>query len=125
MNAINCKPVRREIDDGNPDQQLSSETIQHLNLCSECRRFHEEQRALLELLASLEPASAPPDFDFRLRARLASQENIRGPLNMNLFRTGIRPLAAAALVLLIVVVGIEVKSRLSNLESASTNSVPK
>jgi hypothetical protein len=114
MKIINCKRARREIDEMNLDQQLSSAATEHLSGCAECRSFRDEHRALRDLVASLETVGAPADFDFRLRARLAREKgSARRGFDINTFAIGMRPIAAAGLVLLIVVAGIEVKSRWS------------
>jgi hypothetical protein len=114
MNPNNCKSVRRELDELNLDKQLSSDGLQHLKACAECRRFDEEQRALRGLIASLETVSAPADFDFRLRARLAREKGVRSSyLNRTGLWATLRPIAAAGMVLLITVAGILVKNRLS------------
>src|SRR5438876_2555785 len=77
MTALNCKSVRREIDEATLSQQLTREAIEHLRACAGCRRFHEEYHALRGLMASLETVTAPADFDFRLRARLAAEKERR------------------------------------------------
>jgi hypothetical protein len=119
MNSTNCKLLQREMDDLDLDQQLGNEAIRHLNECAECRRFRDEHRALRALVGSLEAVSAPPDFDFRLRARL-SREKQRANFDLHAAWVHIRPLAAAAMVLLITVAGIMVKSRVSRNRQTTT-----
>src|SRR5882672_2253194 len=42
-------------------------------LCAACSEFRAERTSLRELVGSLEPVTAPGDFDLRLRARLARE----------------------------------------------------
>ena len=66
------------------------------------------------LVAGLETVKAPADFDFRLRARLAREkDSASGTFSVDAWWTRVRPIAAAAMVLLIVVGGIVIKNRLS------------
>jgi hypothetical protein len=51
---------------------LSKAASAHLETCSPCGAFYNERLSLRRLVGSLEPVSAPPDFEFRLRARLAA-----------------------------------------------------
>jgi hypothetical protein len=50
----------------------------HLEACAECREFRRGREALLGLLGGLERVSAPDDFEFRLRARMARQRGAGG-----------------------------------------------
>lgn len=111
MNVINCKSVRRELDELNLDQQLTGEAARHLSSCRECRHYGDEHRALRGLIASLATVNAPADFDFRLRARLAREKDSRSSyLNRSTLWSSFRPIAAAAMVVLITVAGILVKN---------------
>ena len=74
MRLANCKTVCREIDELNVDQNLSTFASEHLLGCERCQTFYDGRRNLRTLLAGLEPVEAPADFDFRVRARLASGE---------------------------------------------------
>src|SRR5919109_1966382 len=113
MNTINCKLVRNEIDETSVDQELSGSAARHLIACAGCRRFHEEQRALRDLVASLESVKAPADFDFRLRARLATEKDrSRITFHFNRASLATRALAAATLVLLLVVTGVLIRNRM-------------
>lgn len=69
---MNCKTYRTEIDDAHGGGHLSAGTEAHLRLCEGCRTFFRERQALRRLVGELEPVAAPPDFEFRLRARLAA-----------------------------------------------------
>ena len=50
----------------------SPDISQHLGECNACRDFHEKQTKLRQIVGSLGTVSAPSDFDFRLRSKLAS-----------------------------------------------------
>ena len=71
MEAMNCQACRIEIEETETSQSLSVEARAHAETCLPCRAVRDEHRALRRLVGSLEAVSAPPDFDFRLRARLA------------------------------------------------------
>ena len=69
---MNCQTCQFEIEELEMDEGLSDEARAHLSVCVVCRAFHDERQALKRLVGSLEAVSAPHDFDFRLRARLAA-----------------------------------------------------
>ena len=77
MKWMECRATRREIDEGG--EQLSAPALQHVASCAPCLAFQNERARLRELLTSLEPVTAPADFDFRLRARIAAQTEKPGP----------------------------------------------
>ncbi len=72
-----CRNTRREIDESELHQTLSDNAAVHLQVCAGCRAFHEERTRLRDLIGSLEPVTAPGDFDFRLRARIAVRTQSR------------------------------------------------
>jgi hypothetical protein len=72
MEAINCKACRIEIEETEANESLSVRARAHAETCLPCRAFRHERQALRQLVGSLETVAAPPDFDFRLRARLAA-----------------------------------------------------
>lgn len=69
---MNCQRCRVEIEELEAGERLTEEARAHLSVCHVCRAFHDERQSLKKLIGSLGAVSAPPDFDFRLRARLAS-----------------------------------------------------
>jgi hypothetical protein len=73
MKNNNCELIRRELDELMPGEATSAAAIEHLRECAACREFHEKQTKLRQIVGSLGTVAAPPDFDFRLRARLASE----------------------------------------------------
>lgn len=73
MNAKDCRAVRREIDICELGQRLDEQVEAHLIACADCAQFRLEREQLRELVGSLRPVAAPPDFDLRLRARMARE----------------------------------------------------
>lgn len=69
---MNCQTCRIEIEELMTGEGLSKEARTHLERCSPCQAFYDERMSLRKLVGSLEPVAAPPDFEFRLRARLAA-----------------------------------------------------
>ena len=114
MTSNDCKLVRREIDEADLNQQLSSAASQHLQSCPACRSFRDEGRGLRSLMSSLETVAAPADFDFRLRARLAREKDRPHSVFAIGDLIGARSLATVALLLLIAVAGIIVRNRMSS-----------
>jgi hypothetical protein len=102
MNGKECRATRREIDESELNQQLSSQASAHVALCAACRDFRAERASLRELVGSLEPVTAPGDFDLRLRARLARepQGHSRQPWIFGLV-IGTPAITVAALVVII------------------------
>lgn len=72
---MNCQSCRNEIEELELGESLSVEAAAHVNTCMPCGAFYHERLSLRRLVESLEPVSAPPDFEFRLRARLAANGN--------------------------------------------------
>ncbi len=97
MKNINCKAVRRELDESLPFENFSAALRDHLQGCADCRDLHQRQMRLQQIVGSLETVAAPGDFDFRLRARLADAR----PAPSSWFRTSSVLGIAAILVLVI------------------------
>jgi hypothetical protein len=97
MRSMNCQVIRRKIEEAELDQYPGDEAAAHLRACESCRGFQKERAALRQLVGSLEMVSAPADFYFRLRARLAASKNAR---RRSLFRflpaPGVPAIALAA-----------------------------
>lgn len=70
-----CETIRQELDELMLDETSSAAVLEHLRECAACREFHQKQTKLRQIVGSLGTVSAPPDFDFRLRARLASDSS--------------------------------------------------
>jgi hypothetical protein len=69
---MKCQSCRIEIEELEMGGSLTRAASAHLDTCSPCGAFYNERLSLRRLVGSLEPVPAPPDFEFRLRARLAA-----------------------------------------------------
>ena len=83
---------------------------EHLKECLACREFHQTQTKLRQMVGSLGTVSAPADFDFRLRARLANDSGGEGLHYWSFARRGL----AVAAVLVLFVTGIVVVRNVVN-----------
>jgi hypothetical protein len=72
---MNCQSCRIEIEERETSESLSQAASAHLNACPSCGAFYHERLSLRRLVGSLEPVTAPSDFEFRLRARIAVSES--------------------------------------------------
>jgi hypothetical protein len=101
MNGKECRATRREIDESELNQRLSDQARSHLAVCASCSDFRAERASLRELVGSLEPVTAPGDFEMRLRARIASEQGrARQPFIFR-FVTSTPAIATAALVVML------------------------
>ncbi len=69
---MDCKQCRVEIDEVQRGAAVSEAAAAHIQACAGCTSFRNESLALGRLIGDLEMVTAPADFDFRLRARLAN-----------------------------------------------------
>src|SRR5258708_25809082 len=100
MKWMECRATRREIDEGG--EHLTAQALRHVASCARCRAFQNQRTRLRDLLTSLEPVTAPADFDFRLRARMAAQTERLGPRSFfNGFALGTPAMAGAAAVVIV------------------------
>ena len=67
---MNCKQIRDAIDNASRHNLYGGAVTSHLNGCPDCRRYLDETASLRGLLGAQPRVGAPPDFEFRLRARL-------------------------------------------------------
>jgi|SRR5580765_252241 len=104
MNAKDCRIVRLEIDSSELGQRLSETAEAHVASCPSCAEFRAERSRLRALVGSLEPVTAPADFDMRLRARIA-RENQGQAQQPWIFRLIVSTPAIAAAALLVILVG--------------------
>ena len=104
MKWMECRATRREIDEGG--EQLSAQALRHVAACAPCLAFQNERARLRELLTSLEPVTAPADFDFRLRARIAAQAEGVGPRSFFSGFTLSTPAMAVAAVVVVVALSV-------------------
>lgn len=102
MRRMNCRSVRRELEEAVPGEVLSPVASDHIKNCVECGTFREKHLKLQKLVSSIGTVEAPGDFDFRLRARLAGEK--RGsatPFAMRNLSLGFRSAALVTVLLLI------------------------
>lgn len=101
MRTMNCRNVRRGIEEAGPGDLLSISVAEHMRNCPECVRFSEEDVKLREIVSSLGMVEAPADFEFRLRARLAGEKrDFANYFSLGGLSVGFRTVAFAGLLLL-------------------------
>lgn len=96
MRKNKCEMIRQELDELMLDETCSAAAVAHLKECFACREFHQTQTKLRQMVGNLGTVAAPADFDFRLRARLASE-----PATFNYWPFLQRGLALAAVVVVL------------------------
>jgi hypothetical protein len=82
---MNCKQYRTEIEEVGggagklppPAGPHATAAASHAAVCAECRTFGDETAALRGLISGLARVDAPPDFEFRLRARISAADSSR------------------------------------------------
>ncbi len=121
---MKCKPYQTEIEESEASAGLKPELRVHLDACALCRKFYDERTALKRLVGNLERVSAPNDFEFRLRARLAATENNR---RRGLLRRSLVPGMASVVLASIfaLAVGLAFQFRQKTESSPATASVPE
>ena len=105
MKERQCEVIRCELDELTLGDEGSTAVTQHLRECGECREFHQKQTRLRQIVGSLGTVEAPPDFDFRLRARLANESSAAG-FHLRAFQWSSAKGAAAVAMLLVFVGGV-------------------
>jgi hypothetical protein len=71
---MSCKQIRKAIDAASGHNSNSGHVASHLSGCPDCHRYSDEAASLLRLLSAQPRVEAPPDFEFRLRARIANAQ---------------------------------------------------
>jgi hypothetical protein len=104
MRDTKCELIRRELDELTLGDEAGVSASQHLRDCGECREFHQQQMRLRQIVGSLGTVQAPPDFDFRLRARLANESGSAG-FHLRGFQWTFATKGFAAAAMLLVFVG--------------------
>jgi hypothetical protein len=116
---MNCRNVRRQIEETEPGELLGVAVKAHLASCAACETISREQSNLQTIISSLGTVEAPGDFEFRLRARLAGEQRGQAsPYVMRKFSFGLRAGALASVLLLLgaAFVFVTFKTRLSGTE---------
>ncbi len=101
MREKKCETVRHELEELMLNDECSMYVTQHMRECGDCREFHQKQTKLRQIVGSLGTVEAPPDFDFRLRARLANESSGNG-LRVMQWSFASKGFAAATMMLLFV-----------------------
>jgi hypothetical protein len=76
---MNCRDFLNEFEDRNA---LSETATLHLNDCVDCRKINTVQTRVWQVIDGFKPVDVPNDFDFRVKARIASAKpgDFRQPL---------------------------------------------
>lgn len=94
---MDCKAFRKEFEELETGELLGAMAQRHVDSCASCRTFQVERLSLGQLIKSLGTIDAPPDFDFRLRARLAAANSAGSKsLNRARFAPGLKAISVAA-----------------------------
>ncbi|HEX5708165.1 MAG TPA: hypothetical protein VFX96_12760 [Pyrinomonadaceae bacterium] len=97
---MSCKKYIAEIEEAAAGSTLSVAARRHLDACAPCGAFERERNALRALVGSLGAVAAPPDFEFRLRARMHTDA---GAPRRSLFGGSLAPVAGVTLAALFAV----------------------
>jgi cytoskeletal protein RodZ len=104
---MDCKVFRQEFETLNAGEHPSAQAQAHLNSCPACRSFQSERLSLRQLIGTLGTVGAPPDFDFRLRARLAAAKSTEGySFHRKRFAPGLKAITVAASFALLITAAI-------------------
>jgi hypothetical protein len=107
---MDCKAFRNEIEELETGASLSATAQTHVDSCVACRTFQRERLSLRRLVGSLGTVNAPPDFDFRLRARLATARSAgNGSFRRTRFAPSLKAISVAASFVLLVAAAIAFK----------------
>jgi hypothetical protein len=112
--------VRIEVDEAEKDWQPTGQTLAHLQECPSCRTFFSERSQLRQMVAGLEPVTAPADFNFRLRAKLSEESSLRHKFGYAGF---VPVLRFAAITSLALVLGLAAWYRISPRQTSETTAV--
>jgi hypothetical protein len=118
MSKTDCRNVRREIEETATGELLTAPAREHLSNCATCTMFGNEEQKLRNMVASLGTIEAPADFDFKLRARLATS----GSFRRNLLSGNGFDMRSVAFAVLILLFGFGLI--LMNVRSRSNESAP-
>lgn len=128
MRNMNCRNIRREIEQAGSAGFLSAAALSHLEACAECQTLSRQQTNLQAILSGLGTVEAPGDFDFRLRARLAGEKRMGAhSLPFANLSFGLRSTAVAAILLLLgsAVLFVAFKSNPNTSVAGVDNAAPK
>lgn len=121
MKRVNCRSVCFQIDAAEAGWEPSSTITEHLLTCDNCRAFFADRAKLRQMVAGLGQVEVPPDFDFRLRARLAAEDQ-RPTRSFSFGGLRLRMPTAVVATLAVIVVGAFVFRSL-NVQPVTTTSL--
>jgi hypothetical protein len=126
MNANGCKTFSRQIDELGLGEEPNAPIRAHLQSCASCRNFYNDRLKLRQMIGDLAAVTAPGDFDFRLRARLAQERNQAvSPFSLAGFGFGL-PSIALAILAVVVGVGLYVRTTTTPVtQQAQVETTPK
>lgn len=104
---MDCKAFRKEFEELETGESLGATAQQHVDACTACRTFQVERLSLGQLIKSLGAIDAPPDFDFRLRARIAAAKSTNSnSFSRARFAPGLKAISVAASFALLIAAAI-------------------
>lgn len=112
MSKSICTTIQRELDEMSLGEDCSVVSFEHLAQCDECRDYHQKQTKLREIVGSLGTVSAPPDFEIRLRSRLARDNNASRTHFINSWSLSRRSAVVATVLVLLIGGAIFVSQRI-------------
>lgn len=125
MKNTDCRHTQREIDSNELNQQLSDSSMTHISGCLPCRELLDRASSLRNLVASLGSVSAPPDFDMRLRARLAAERKSNVTwINFLRQAPGVPAIAFAFALLVIITLAVFMRSSDSSEIANAPQAIP-
>ncbi len=102
MRSMSCQNIRSEIEAAGSVDYLSQAAAAHINSCAACETLSRQQSRLHSILSNLGTVEAPGDFDFKLRARLATEKAAKGN-SFSLWRLSFSQSAAAVATILLLI----------------------
>jgi len=102
MSKTICATVQQELDELTLSEDCGVAAAKHLAECANCRDFQTKQTKLRQIVGSLGTVSAPADFEYRLRSRLARDNGASPSHFANLWSSSQRSAAVATAVVLLI-----------------------
>jgi hypothetical protein len=120
---VNCQELReRIVDPSSSTQGGHAPVVEHLQTCAACRSLARDFAAIERLLRAAPDAEPPPDFDQRVRARLARETATAQMLARLASR---RVLGAGAVVLGLVLAGFLIRKSPAPAPAPSAPAAPR
>lgn len=114
MSEMNCKQYRAGLEETDiAAGETRARFASHAADCAQCRGLGDELAALRGLVAGLARVDAPPDFEFRLRARIRAAESAPARSWSQALRPRAAWLAAAGCVALAAALALQTRNSLT------------